>query len=883
MREIWQRRPTTGAFVLLLLALPAVLLAPALFGDRVYLPYDLAQFPPAATMLTAEQLERITAQQNMDVTEVPATFVPELQFAQQELRDGRLPHWNPYARGGAPLLATSVVGLLYPPNWPTLLLGDPMHGLALGAWLSFAIAGLLAYGFLRELGLRQQAALFGAIVFAFGGTMAVNGHFYQRIAALAWLPGQLWAILRLAHRNGHGRVPSFVGLAVASGMSWLAGFPPYAAASMLVAAGFALVVTCADLRRSGWQQGRGPALRALAWSGGGLAVGFAIAGAQLLPMFAFFPESNRTVTPDPDALAAQSLSGMALLGYLVPDAFGHPTLTSRLPYELSPLAWSLFDVDAWGSGRPLQPNYNFSEYTLFAGTLPLLLLPAGLLLAGSRLRLGLGLLALALLLLAIAPWPVSWISALPGLRNVPPMRFSAPLALLVAALAAIGLERILDGWQRRIWLGITVTAGLCAVVLLGISLWFAATPPQEWIDAIAPGIVERYRPVRPDADVAAVHALFDPYAAAGHAQALGAFRYGALAFGIACGWLLLLPLVRERRLARKLWLLGTTAATTVQLLLLAYSVNICRELPFPLETDVHAFLRERRDRFREQGGFMVARVTTQQASLPIALPPCTLVPQHIRDLNIYTFVDGRSHLPFAQEWLGPEHLIRGFTVGALPDDPAVLGHPYLDLLGVRYLLTTDRLAHAGPPVGPQLRNPARGAEFYVHERRSALPRAFLVPALRELPDEQAVIAALVDPQFDPRAAVLVTGDQVPSLGSVAPAENLDSRNLRFLAEHPTEITLAFDPGPPCYVVLADTWMSGWSASINGEPVPIARGNLWMRTLPLPARGGELRFRYETPGLRGGLALTAGALGLLLLLMLSYLTTRRQLARSERAA
>ena len=43
---------------LVLLIAPLALLGPSLFGDRTYVPYDVAQWAPIATALTDEQLAR---------------------------------------------------------------------------------------------------------------------------------------------------------------------------------------------------------------------------------------------------------------------------------------------------------------------------------------------------------------------------------------------------------------------------------------------------------------------------------------------------------------------------------------------------------------------------------------------------------------------------------------------------------------------------------------------------------------------------------------------------------------------------------------------------------------------------------------------------------
>ena len=274
-----------------------------------------------------------------------------------------------------PLLANTVTGLLYPLHWPVFLFEKPADGLAWVAYLGFAIAGLLMLGFLRALGLGPTAAAFGAIAFMLSGTLYANAHFYMRLSALVWTPGMLWAVLRASERDGWARVPALVGLAFCVGMTWLAGFPSYSAPATLVA-GLYAATRCVQMLR---ERGGGDALRLGAMLGAAVAVGFGIAAVQLSPMFAFFPESNRPLHTAPDDLAIRGFDPAGMLGYLLPSVFGHPHLSPQ-PYGESPLTTYLFTRGHWEAGPNgkvgeyfFPTNYNFVEYTVFPGTLALLL------------------------------------------------------------------------------------------------------------------------------------------------------------------------------------------------------------------------------------------------------------------------------------------------------------------------------------------------------------------------------------------------------------------------------------------------------------------------------------------------------------------------------
>ncbi len=64
--------------------------------------------------------------------------------------------------------------------------------------------------------------------------------------------------------------------------------------------------------------------------------------------------------------------------------------------------------------------------------------------------------------------------------------------------------------------------------------------------------------------------------------------------------------------------------------------------------------------------------------------------------------------------------------------------------------------------------------------------------------------------------------------------------------------------------------SGWSATVNGQPVEIRQANVGFMAVVCPAGEDiEIRFDYETPGLRYGMYLSGGALLILLLYWLIF--------------
>lgn len=861
MRRVSEVRAAVG-WRLPALLWPLLLLWPCLFGSRTFLPYDLAQFPPAATALTAAQRAALRADSNFDVTETPVWFVPELTLARQALvEDGELPGWNPNARSGTALLAHGHDSLWHPPTWFALLPHDPADALGWVAATCLCIAGLLAFGLFRALGLSAAASAFGALAFTGSSLLSANAHNLPRLAALIWLPGMLWGLRVAADRTGAQRVPPLCGFALCLQWTWCAGFPPYALPATLVAAGYAAVLLAAEWRLRG-----AAALRSFALPGLlATAVGVLLMAPYLLPALAFFPDSARPVAPDLRQVSHNVFESYGLLGYLLPDLFGRPDLGEQLPYDRSPLALWLGNRVEYG-GQALLPNFNATEYAVFAGSAVLALALAGVGARGTRHR-WFPLVALVLLLgLATFTTPLHWLFQLPGMATVPPLRCLGPTSLLLAWLAAHGLERALQPEGRwRAWLAAAV-ALLVGLVL--VSGWWWLRDPEVFEQLGVPQhAAARFAHLRADltADWVRANFLRSPDGSIDYQQQGQLCASAALSRAIAWPFVAAASLAllaasrgqRQRPLlavillllsAAELWRAGRT-----------FDRGIART--HPVWTDVHEFLVAERARAAEQGGFMVARAAKvtagQELPPPFALPAGTLQPHGIRDLQVYTFFDRRSIEPL-RALLGPGSTQKGYLETCLPDSP-LLQHPLFDLLGLRYVFATEPLAFAGERVGPERRGP--GGSFFVHQRSGALPRAFVVDRLEAREDDASVLASLTDPGFAPRQVAFATKAdlaRVPAEALTA-AGGASDRSVSFRRDRANHVELSVGPGPAGFLLLTDTFAAGWHARIDGREVPIVRADHFCRAVRLPAAACRVQFDYVVPGLRLGLLLWGAAI------------------------
>lgn len=194
-----------------------------------------------------------------------AALLPLKAFLARQLAAGSWPLWNPDAAMGKPFLPDLLAGALYPPN---LLLAVPPfeRGLNLLFVAHYAFTALGALLWLRVAGLPRAAALLGAIVWTFGGTMISMGNVLNQLLSASWLPWVLWAWLR-----PHALATKVALAGLAMGLAFLAGGP-----EMVLVAAIALVATS-----------RHPASLLVP------PLAFAVAAVALLPFYFYLTETWR--------------------------------------------------------------------------------------------------------------------------------------------------------------------------------------------------------------------------------------------------------------------------------------------------------------------------------------------------------------------------------------------------------------------------------------------------------------------------------------------------------------------------------------------------------------------------------------------------------------
>jgi len=178
--------------------------------------------------------------------------------------------------------------------------------------------------------------------------------------------------------------------------------------------------------------------------------------------------------------------------------------------------------------------------------------------------------------------------------------------------------------------------------------------------------------------------------------------------------------------------------------------------------------------------------------------------------------------------------------------------PVLDLTGVKYLLLLPGQA----PPGERFRTVYSGPDGTVFLNSGALPRAFLAARARAFRDRQEELDSIVAGRVDLLNEVTLVPD-----GPLPPDAPKAGGDARIREYEPGRVVVGTVADAPAWLVLTDTWDSGWRGTVDGKPARVLRADHAFRAVRVPAGKHEVTFRYSPLSFRLGLLLTA--LGLIL--------------------
>ena len=365
-------------------------------------------------------------------------MIPWTYLAWTQVHHGALPLWNPYSGLGVPLAF----------NWQSAVFSVPSligyavplrYAYTAGVVATLVIAGTGGYVLGRVLRLGLLGALTVMAVFELSGPLvAWSG--YPQAQVMAW-GGWVFAAALLILR-GEKRILSITLFAVTTACAVYAGHPETLIATMSAALLLFVLLVVSRALPARLQLPRGPILKPVVDLGVALAVGVALSAPLLLP-------------------------GAQLVRQSVRSSGGS---SSALPvHDLLYLAFSNFDGTPVPGSFPFAGAFFYNETAAYVGVIAVVLALLGILI-GVRARRPA---AMALAIVGVVLASVVWVGPLATLANELPVlglvswyRVLMPLALVVAALAGIGMDGLLrkdadpapgspsvasSDWRRSSW------------------------------------------------------------------------------------------------------------------------------------------------------------------------------------------------------------------------------------------------------------------------------------------------------------------------------------------------------------------------------------------------------------------------------------------------
>lgn len=928
-------RKADALVFLALLLLPLLWFAPQALGNKTLLPADnLFQFPPWQSF--SEELG-VGVPHNALISDLVLENLQWKSLIVDALAAGKPADilWNPRSFAGVPFFAAGQQSAAYPLSLLFHVMSLP-RAYGVFTWLQIGLAAVCMYLFMRVLRVRRIAACLAGIAYAFSGFFIVSVNFTMVIAAAAWLPLLLACIEVVVRKREERAGPDFLpvppvalGAAVLA-IQILAGHVEITYYTLLVAAFFALWRLVRVLHRlRSWR----PVVHIGAWLLIMFGLGVALGGVQILPLYELVRQSFREGSATLQQVRDWAWPSRQIITFLLPDFYGNPThhayydiwQRTIVPVTQNALGQPMNTID-WGVK-------NYVEGGNYLGIATLVLAIVGVLSGVTRKRHGeqpawrpamqpdagessrsnaceldrraarpvhtwfFAILAVLSLLFAFGtPLYAILYYGLPGYSQLhSAFRWVFPYTLSMAALAGFGLDWLLprqtatkeEGRRKReelpsapsrlarllAWLSIVAGVGALLVFVLSV------LRPSPFI-----ALGERLLNWGFWSDLAQTRgfangAMFWSY------EVVQVARFGVMALLTGLGLLWLMRPTEAKAgqrwpRARQAFLAGLPLVLI--LLLDVWSVGrgfnpaadpeLLRFTPPAIE-----FLQDQQDPAQPW------RLTSFDGPDEKVLNANSAMRYGLEDVRGYDSIIPRQYVEYMRR-LHPQGELLYNRIAAIysqlgdQDNHGALDNSLLDLLGVRYVVSTQQIPNDGYKL-------VYDQEVKVYENTGAFPRAFIVSQAVPATNQTEALDKLQ--QIDPSEVMVIEGlpaDQLP------PAASPQVREARFSERGNREYFIDVNISDRGWLVVTDNYFDGWKAylrpfGVEGEGVtasgesveqqlPLYRADGTFRAVYLPQAGQwTVRFVYSPRSMLLGVYLTFLA-GVTLLLLVGWWAWKR---------
>jgi len=742
---------------------------------------------------------------------------------------------------GVPFLAAGQHSALYPFSVLFYVLPIP-EAYGYFTVLHLFMAGLFMHVFVRIIGGGRLGSTVAGLTYALSGFMIVSIDFPMVVATVTWLPLILTAAelaIRTQERKGSARspIPYLLGGALVLSIQFLAGHAEMSYYLILVTAFYA----ACRLGILWWKERAVKRLVLLSLLLlGMIGLGLALGAVQLIPFLELARVNFRQGSATYQDIIGWRYPLRQVITFLIPDFFGNPSHHAYFDIvtrQATPVTQDF-------TGQPINTIFwgikNYVEAGSYVGVLSILLALVAVLRRRDRYVWIFASLAIVSLLLSFgAPLYAVLYYLLPGYNQLhTPFRWVFPYTASMAVLAGLGAASLGRVAQRKpgsrlSWFGPRLVG------------WIAF-----WAGILGLGLLLLIF-VRPDPFVVLADRFLTYSDLAQRAFANGAvllsyqwrnlliFSVFLMAAGAAirlsyCQIYLPGPLK-----AHEVWKPLAVVVLSLDLMVIAAGFNPAADPALAEFAPPSVTYLQSDDELYRLASFNAQGEKTFNGNVGMYY--------RLHDVRGYDSIIPKQYAVFMGLIEDQGELMYNRIAPLYNYDS--LESPLLDLLNVKYILTTQHLPNPGYTL-------VYDDELRIYRNDDYLSRAFVVYRADVIQDEETLLHELKE--FDPRRRVLL--EQQPSLDfvSLPPVEPDETPpQVHFREYSVNQATLEVQMPREGWLVLADSHFPGWKAFLQTDDgqeqeLQIYKANYNFRAVPLAAGDNVVRFRYSPMSVKLGL-------------------------------
>jgi hypothetical protein len=424
-----------------------------------------------------------------------------------------------------------------------------------------------------------------------------------------------------------------------------------------------------------------------------------------------------------------------------------------------------------------------------------------------------------------APW-INWIGALPALRLIGYSKYNdVVIDVCAALLCGLGIAAFENGRRPARWVPVAATAIVAAAVSFGFANTLAAVPLPNSAKYLYGGVALAAALL-----TAAIVVLSIPRAA-GRAPILLAALVGLEAIG-----------------SYYVPMYATIAA-----------VPPAVRNPYAGAPYVTAIRAANPDRLRvisEGGPLWPNWAGAMRLDTPEAL-------NAINPRRYFPFLDAflTRRIPLAVNDLHDR-----FDASSDPAFTTPAAHRWMTLSSVGFLVVP-----AGHAVNDAHLRQIYDADARIYAYDDPLPRASIFHRAQFAATEDGSLQALADARTDVHSTLVLT--ETPFALPHDAAARIPGESARIAARDVDSVTIDAVLKQPGFTMLNDTEMPGWTATVDGSPVPILHADYLFRAVRVPPGRHQIRFEYRSRADAIGMGVTL--FGIALTIGLGVFAVRRR--------